>query len=74
MAAAAKGISNLLYVSDDGDDFLYVFGLPGGKLVGTIPGFRAIAGVCSDAQGNVFVADSEAASVKEYPGMEARSR
>lgn len=56
----------LLYVSDDGDNFLYVFSLPAGKLVRKISGFRGIAGVCSDEQGDVFVVDYQAASIKEY--------
>ena len=66
MAADAGGISNLLYVSDDGDNFLYVFALPKGKLVGTITGFLGIAGLCSDSQGNVFVTDYQLAEIKEY--------
>ena len=61
MAADAGGIRNLLYVSDDGDNFLYVFALPKGKLVGTITGFLGIAGLCSDSQGNVFVTDYQLA-------------
>ncbi|MGP8101387.1 MAG: hypothetical protein ACLQHL_11645 [Candidatus Cybelea sp.] len=57
----------LLYVSDGGDNFLYVFSLPGGQLVEKITGFRAIAGLCSDKEGNVFVVDFDAASVKVFP-------
>jgi hypothetical protein len=56
----------LLYVSDGGDNFLYVFSLPDANLVQKITGFAAIAGVCSDKEGNIFVLDSEADSIKEY--------
>ena len=66
MAREGPRMGPLLYVSDDGDNLLYVFSLPGGKLVGTITGFFAIRGACSDKAGNVFVVDYEAASIKEY--------
>jgi len=46
---AGKG--NLLYVG--GDQETYVFKYPGGRLLGTIP--SGSFGMCSDANGNVFV-------------------
>ena len=66
MSPDASRQSRLLYVSDDSDNDLYVFSLPGGKLVGTITGFLGLAGVCSDAKGNVFAVDYQNASIKEY--------
>lgn len=66
MARRALRMGPLLYISDDDDNFLYVFSLPGGKLVGKITGFQAIRGACSDKEGNVFVVDYEASSIKEY--------
>jgi hypothetical protein len=41
-AARLKG--PLLYVSDGGDNFLYVFSLPGGKLVEKITGYLSHLG------------------------------
>ncbi len=66
MSPEATRLRRLLYVSDDGDNDVYVFSLPRGRLLGTLTGFRGAAGVCSDKAGNVFVVDYQAASIKEY--------
>jgi hypothetical protein len=50
--------ADLLYVSDGGDSgAVYVFSYPRGALVGTLSGFDGhTQSVCSDRNGNVFVA------------------
>jgi hypothetical protein len=55
----------LLYYTDGGDN-VYVLGYPGGKLVGTLTGFDGSQGVCSDANGNVFVTTYSTEDVLEY--------
>ena len=59
---AAK--SDLLYVTDGGEDYTYVFDYPSGTPKGTLntPGF----GLCSDAKGNVYVVDGEAFKIFVY--------
>jgi hypothetical protein len=66
MSPDATNLRRLLYVSDSGDNDVYVFSIPHGRLVGTLTGFRGAAGVCSDKAGNVFVVDYQAAGIKEY--------
>jgi hypothetical protein len=66
MSPEATNLRRLLYVSDSGDNDVYVFSLPRGKLRGTLTGFRGVAGVCSDKAGNVFVVDYQASSIKKY--------
>jgi hypothetical protein len=56
--------TNLLYLSDDTAGDIYVLSYPQGKLVGTLSGLSAPTGLCSDRNGNVFVADYGA--VVEY--------
>ena len=56
---------NLLYVSDN-SGFVYVFQYPTGKLVGTIGGFNGSSGLCADAKGDVFVANTDGEDVLEY--------
>ena len=56
---------NLLYVSGN-SGYVYIYTFPAGKLVGTLAGFQEVAGVCSDAAGNVFVANSAGLDVIEY--------
>lgn len=61
---------NLLYVgvieSDTQLGEVYVFLYPSGKLVGALTGFQNPEGICSDASGNVFVTDADAADIIEY--------
>lgn len=47
----------LLYISDPSSNSVYVYIYPGGRLVGTLTGFNEPWGMCSDASGNVFIAD-----------------
>lgn len=56
----------LLYVSDQKTDDVYVYSYPNGKLVGTLTGFAAPYGQCTDKSGNVFITQFSASDVKEY--------
>jgi hypothetical protein len=69
MARAAKS-TDLLYVSDYQTNDVYAYSYPGGKLNGVLKGvlkdFPLQSGLCSDAQGNVFIPDSSNSSVLVY--------
>jgi hypothetical protein len=56
----------LLYVSDQKTDDVYVYSYPNGKMVGTLTGFAAPYGQCTDKSGNVFITQFEASDVTEY--------
>src|ERR1700722_10564335 len=55
----------LLYVSGNSGS-VYIFSFPKGKLVGTLTGFQEVAGVCADAAGNVWVANSSDFDLIEF--------
>jgi hypothetical protein len=57
---------SLLYVSDQKTDDVYVYSYPHGKLVGTLTGFGAPYGQCTDKAGDVFITQFEASDVVEY--------
>jgi hypothetical protein len=57
---------DLLYVSDDTTDDVYVFSYPQGRLVGTLTGFSAPGGPCVDRRGNVFVPDVFTSTIEEF--------
>lgn len=67
-SAMAQGLSSttLLYVSDIGAEEVDVFSYPDGKLQGHLSGFDEPNGLCSDAKGNVFVADTYNSRIVEY--------
>jgi hypothetical protein len=56
---------DLVYDSCCGPD-VYVYAYPTGKLVGTLTGFQAPEGLCTDKNGDVFVADVYAQDIVEY--------
>jgi NHL repeat len=58
--------SKLLYVSDPGTDDVNVYAYPSGKPVGILSGFNEPWGLCSDLDGNVFIADVWHYRVVEY--------
>ncbi len=58
---------DLLYISDFGTDDVDVYSYPKGKLKGTLTGFAAPHGECVDAAGNVFVVNTGAYDILEYP-------
>lgn len=57
---------DLMYVSDTGGAQVNVFGYPGGKLVGSLGGFKSPAGMCADSKGNIWITDGAGYSVYEY--------
>jgi len=64
MLPEAKG-EDLLYVSSDSNDVV-VLAYPTGNVVGTLSGFDAPEGLCSDRSGNIFVVDFGAQEIFEY--------
>ena len=58
--------NDLLYVSDENTNDVYVYSYPGLRLEGTLTGFNAPFGECVDAHGNVFIADDDASQILEY--------
>ncbi len=57
---------DLLYVSDDGRAEIQVFSYPRLKLVGTLTGVIDPEGECTDAAGDVFVANTGSDDVSEF--------
>lgn len=75
MPAVAAGASpiaphakagDLLYVSDLNRNAVYIYTYPDAKLVGKLTGFSAPHGECSDAAGNVFIANERSQEIFEY--------
>lgn len=66
MARDAKNM-NLLYISDAESGDLYVYSYPQAKLKGTLTGLSAPEGECVDKAGDVFVANTGATDILEYP-------
>jgi hypothetical protein len=65
----AHGLSDaakLLFVSDDESDDVYIFALPAMTLEGTLTGFEEPGGMCVDAAGNVWLANTAAQTMVEY--------
>ena len=58
IAPAAK-TQNLLYISDDGTNDVYVYSWPKGRLLGTLRGFSYPQGECVDRKGDVWIADKK---------------
>jgi len=65
MDPAAIG-QDLLYVSDANTWIAYVYTFPQGKRVGALTGFDQPAGMCTDAKGDVWIANSAAQQIVEY--------
>ncbi len=66
MLPEAKSASQLLYVTSYQTNDVSVLQLPHGKLVGTLTGFDAPSGECTDTKGDVFITDLEASQIWEY--------
>ena len=62
----ATTVKPLLYVSDDGTNEIYIYSYPGGKLEGQLAGFSNPEGLCTDASGDVFVANNKTSTILEY--------
>src|SRR5580698_1630231 len=56
--------AELLYTTEGGD--VSVLSYPQGKVVGTLSGFDEVGGLCSDANGNVFVTTRYTEVIYEY--------
>ncbi|MFY9663630.1 MAG: hypothetical protein WAL67_05960 [Candidatus Cybelea sp.] len=54
----ARRAPRLLFVSDDGTDDINIFTLPGLALKGQLTGFSEPQGMCTDASGNIWVANT----------------
>lgn len=63
---ATKPSAPLLYVSDAGTDKVYYYSYPDGTLEGTLSGFGAVRGLCSDEMGDVYVVDSKRSQIIKY--------
>jgi len=55
-----------LWISDYGTDDVYIYTLPSLNLTGTITGFNAPQGMCTDKKGNVWIANTGDEDVLEY--------
>jgi len=65
MRAAAKS-SDLLYVSNQGNNTVTVYAYQTRKLVGSLSGFSNPAGLCTDAAGDVWITNEGGNDVIEY--------
>lgn len=61
-----KGMPRLLFVSDYGADVVDIFSMPAMKLKGTLTGFTYPEGMCTDASGNVWIANAGASEMMQY--------
>lgn len=58
--------TDLLYVSDEDTNEVHVYSYPSLKPEGTLTGFNAPFGECTDKHGNVFIANDDASQILEY--------
>jgi hypothetical protein len=58
--------ADLLYVSDQAKNGLYVFTYPQGKPEGILTGFNSPTGLCADRAGHIFALNGYGAEVVEY--------
>ena len=66
MSPGAAKSSTLLYVADEDSNDVYVYEYPSGKLVGTLTGFNAPSGICSNKAGDVFILNGGGSTVEVY--------
>jgi hypothetical protein len=66
MAPNASRVKELLYVSDDASDDVYVYDYKALKLLGLLKGLRQPYGQCVDAHGNIWITDLTGQQVVEY--------
>jgi hypothetical protein len=57
---------DLLYISDDGTNSVYVYSWPQTKLVGTLAGFSSPQGKCVDSKGDVWIVNFGKSQMVEY--------
>jgi hypothetical protein len=66
MLPEAKRTKELLYISDQSTDHVYVYNYKTRRLLGRLNGFYMPAGQCVDSKGDVWITDSTAEAVVEY--------
>ena len=66
MLPAAKR-EDLLYISDAANNTVTAYTYPRGRLVGTLGGFDFPYGQCVDKAGDVFITNTNASDILEYP-------
>lgn len=75
LAAADRGASfvapdamrkDLLYVSDEDTNTVYIYSYPQLEREGKLTGFDGPFGECADKHGNVFIANDDASQIREY--------
>ena len=66
MLPEAKRTKELLYISDQATDHVYVYDYKTRRLLGRLNGFYKPAGQCVDANGDVWITDSTAEAVVRY--------
>ena len=67
MSPDARTIKQLLYVSDQRTDYVYVYEYGGThRAVGKLTGFRQPDGQCVDAKGDIWITDTLSSAVLEY--------
>lgn len=64
MKPSTSGV-DLVYISSY-TNVVWVYSYPNGALVGTLTGFNNPSGICSDANGNVWITNSNAGTIIEY--------
>jgi hypothetical protein len=57
----------LIYISNLGDDVVNVYAFDNHQIVGQLNGFKKPHGICTDAHGNVYITNTRASSVLEFP-------
>jgi hypothetical protein len=65
VAPGVTKVKPLLYVSDDGPNVVYIYSLLG-KRLGQLAGFSFPEGLCTDANGDVFIANDNTSTILEY--------
>jgi hypothetical protein len=66
VSPAAKRAPRLLFISDYGADAVYILTMPGMALKGTLTGFDFPEGECTDASGNIWIANTGAMEMELY--------
>jgi DNA-binding beta-propeller fold protein YncE len=65
MSPDAKN-ADLLYVSNDGNNLVYVYSYPQGRLKGFLTGFNEPQGECADKAGDVWITNTNDSDILEY--------
>jgi hypothetical protein len=66
MAPGAKKAKTLLYVADEDTGDVNVYSYPSGTLEGTLTGFNAPSGMCSNKAGDVYVLNGGGTTVEVF--------